>query len=848
MTLYGEFPTQLLPMENQTAGVVLATMRQQTAVPLRAEVEEIFPERHRIDTTDLHGSNMAALREEALSRRAWAHAHARCGLHRIRTAELSALKLDAATDSFCLNVTISLRAPGVMSEFRRQARAWVQSRLRVLPGEPPVEVHEWRQAVMGRFVERVENGGATNMEAVRSHVWQTFFTGGGRRRDRVEHYHNASCAGIDDVCKARCLEGLDDLLQQTPATFSRRSWHGHHTSVDHIICLEAIHGLLSECYGSVVQRAEARAANCRRAVRAKRGGGAPAPAAGAGGGAPAPAAGAEGADSLLLGVAGDQPQDGKYAEEEAARARSVQAYLQDPGHLDMLMQYSSMMGVFASVRAPVLRRAAPAWDAKQASDIAQRGRRAYRLCEAYLAREVERGLVDATELLFTEMSSGRCSTARPAEFCRAGHLFMFSIVSRAGGSLVTLALKEQRRYPGKLYRLVSEADDVERRTLAQEIMSDSKAGRGHALDPVSRDHVRRHGTVEELCGAESLAKLESQALFAPDTTSSVERGHSEVKRAQISKEQTHRERLRDASAARVLQRARAQSDTFWVARSRRSGAPAPVAKQAPKRRRVCAWHAWMSENAGGSMATRAKRHQCKRALANPATRREYAAMAKAMGDQPRRFRQPFDRRLRLARERAQRARQPWDIGLARQQLLEEDRLGFQLAKRRRLARLKRQRHGDRELESQMFQFLGQVVADTARHLPTWLERVDGNPFVPTPESQHATTACWNPDWRPWLLEELPTLMAQQGLAAEVAWDLQHQVVTKEHAARVRAGSAAAKRARVCYESGLCLCRVSDGFRAALLGAFARAMAKALVKADSMGGGITARGPQQTAGN
>ena len=122
------------------------------------------------------------------------------------------------------------------------------------------------------------------------------------------------------------------------------------------------------------------------------------------------------------------------------------------------------------------------------------------------------------------------------------------------------------------------------------------------------------------------------------------------------------------------------------------------------------------------------------------------------------------------------------------------------------------------------------------------------PFVPTPESQHATTACWNPDWRPSLLEELPTLMAQQGLAAEVAWDLQHQVVTKEHAARVRAGSAAAKRARVCYESGLCLCRVSDGFRVALLGAFARAMAKALVKADSMGGGITARGPQQTAGN
>ena len=236
------------------------------------------------------------------------------------------------------------------------------------------------------------------------------------------------------------------------------------------------------------------------------------------------------------------------------------------------------------------------------------------------------------------------------------------------------------------------------------------------------------------------------------------------------------------------------------------------------------------------MATRAKRQQCKSALANPATRRECAAKAKAMGDQPRRVRRPFDRRLRLARERAQRARQPWDIGLARQQLLEEDRLGFQLAKRRRLARLKRQRHGDRELESQLFQFLGQVVADTARHLPTWLERVDGNPFVPTPESQHATTACWNPDWRPWLLEELPTLMAQQGLAAEVAWDLQHQVVTKEQAARVRAEGAAAKRARVCYESGLCLCRVSDGFRVALLGAFARAMAKALVKADSMGGG------------
>eukprot|EP00974_Lingulodinium_polyedra_P120434 11175002-Lingulodinium_polyedra.AAC.1 len=78
-----------------------------------------------------------------------------------------------------------------MSEFRRQARAWVQSRLRVLPGEPPVEVREWRRAVVGRFVARVENGGAANMEAVRSRVWQTFFTGDGRRRGCAGRYHNA---------------------------------------------------------------------------------------------------------------------------------------------------------------------------------------------------------------------------------------------------------------------------------------------------------------------------------------------------------------------------------------------------------------------------------------------------------------------------------------------------------------------------------------------------------------------------------------------------------------------------------------------------------------------------------
>ena len=101
--------------------------------------------------------------------------------------------------------------------------------------------------------------------------------------------------------------------------------------------------------------------------------------------------------------------------------------------------------------------------------------------------------------------------------------------------------------------------------MASDIVDDSVL-QPHVLDTGTASHVRAHPTVGALTSRESLVKLESQAVIGHDTTLPIEKDHAGSKRAQVAREQTHRERLDLASAARVTRQVREQCDFSWIGR------------------------------------------------------------------------------------------------------------------------------------------------------------------------------------------------------------------------------------------------------------------------------------------
>lgn len=107
-------------------------------------VRDIFRDVHRFDCTDLHPSMLQAVRALACKQPDSQSAHVRCGVHRLRTSELHALKIDHEVDSFFMEVTLLLRASGVLTGLRTRFRKFVTEKFHIRQGSPPADVTAWR--------------------------------------------------------------------------------------------------------------------------------------------------------------------------------------------------------------------------------------------------------------------------------------------------------------------------------------------------------------------------------------------------------------------------------------------------------------------------------------------------------------------------------------------------------------------------------------------------------------------------------------------------------------------------------------------------------------------------------
>ena len=80
------------------------------------------------------------------------------------------------------------------------------------------------------------------------------------------------------------------------------------------------------------------------------------------------------------------------------------------------------------------------------------------------------------------------------------------------------------------------------------------------LDSMARQHWNSHPSVTQLLSPPSLATVRVLALLATDNIAHIERQHATGRREAAMREQTHLERVRDASAMHSLGQLRSDSD------------------------------------------------------------------------------------------------------------------------------------------------------------------------------------------------------------------------------------------------------------------------------------------------
>ncbi len=159
LVIHGSLSSRLVAMKSQHAPIVLSSIRQTMALRplLQRTVENTFPRLVVARNADLHRSNTAAEREQSRANPKWASALWRCSFHRVRTAEMRALALDASTEAFFFNFGLTLRrTPGAAKVLRVRVLEWARAKLVILHGSPPENVREWRAMVRQLLFPPVE--------------------------------------------------------------------------------------------------------------------------------------------------------------------------------------------------------------------------------------------------------------------------------------------------------------------------------------------------------------------------------------------------------------------------------------------------------------------------------------------------------------------------------------------------------------------------------------------------------------------------------------------------------------------------------------------------------------------
>ena len=451
-TIVGDISTRLQNMNDLLATTTLNAIRDTMLPPLSraaaAQVQREFPTVLIIRCTDSHRSNIAAEREETRSG-SWIGTPAspspsvffRCGLHRGRSAEKGCQDLDGETESFLVNVGLSLRVPGAAAKIRERAVAWARARVRVLHGKPSPEVVRWRSNFVDLvFPEPAENMGMASLS--RRFALETVFNGD-LLSEEVQHYCGPTCCpgGLPDTY-AKLDWALRVFFDPLPNIFPRLSWQGQAAACSHVLLLMGVHGLLLQSWGSVQDTARMRKQKVQRMLE-QLGAAAVTQADG-----PKPSGGSDGTDRLR-GVGLDR-------EEAVARCEGVRSYMSRGDALQRVCLFRMAAGKFGDFKRALLERGA-SWENRTVASGSRRTAmaQAASLADPLLALQSVSAHVVRKETAEDNIVS-RCAQGGDADSLAT---LRFRTWARAGANLYTMVFREQHVYPWRLFRLLDTDGD-----------------------------------------------------------------------------------------------------------------------------------------------------------------------------------------------------------------------------------------------------------------------------------------------------------------------------------------------------------------------------------------------------
>lgn len=168
--------------------------------------------------------------------------HTKCVVHKLSNIQTTVMSFMGTEVSKLIHAALSLNHGSSMSLFRSVLRQVITERFEYIPGPPPIQATQRRQAMLDlHFVGR-DRASKLRRAIVVS------LANGDWTSARVQDYCTGCCS-----CRQQALEKLlvffvRCMCGAAPRIFPRDSWVGQDTPLDWIGALQAVHSLFSVVY------------------------------------------------------------------------------------------------------------------------------------------------------------------------------------------------------------------------------------------------------------------------------------------------------------------------------------------------------------------------------------------------------------------------------------------------------------------------------------------------------------------------------------------------------------------------------------------------------------------------
>lgn len=580
LTLAGVQPTVLQALAANKSDHLAEALDKQLLLPSDRTIEQAFGRVVEVSMTD---ECAAVVRCERLRmpRPTARHCllHLVCDAHKISAVKKQTFSLQRPFDTNAIRMALSMDGMA-LNKLRDEMRSVISEQLVVKYGVvPTAEATAHRHAIYDLFIR----GSSPSQVFLRS-VVESLFNGDIRKEGVVEHIERGCCRSRAHTLDLMVRLAVPCLLPSKFPVIARSNWTGADAAIDAIGLPANIHNLLACSY--------LRAFPCPVAFVDKE-----VPAASALCDGPVEDVGDASAENVgdnapeVLDVAEDPaaiPGVHFFQEDTKHRVMCARSWLSSGKFTDDLLVARIQYTPQSKRMLAQLALTSTKWEHRQRKQYMDTGSREYQLVVAHTGKDDSELLQSAGKLMYCP-EEWRVIRQRNEEMQR--HIFV--LVARLAAAAYRLLVVRHRRWPFKLFKLLSDP-------LVKEELLDAK---DCCLDGYTQSFREYYG--EEAGGPAAIAELVSVAAVSHTDTASVERWHSRNQRRAQFRVWTNCQDLETLSAKFLGMQCRdacvVRDDAGRPAKRLRGPRPSAKLGAGPKRRmgKSGPWRAFVHIKAAG---------------------------------------------------------------------------------------------------------------------------------------------------------------------------------------------------------------------------------------------------------